>query len=44
MEVYDGKLVVMESGNRSALFSLETGTLLSDYTIRIFPRSETVTP
>lgn len=31
MEVYDGKLVVMESGNRSALFSLETGTLLSDY-------------
>lgn len=31
MEVYGGKLVVMDNGNRSAVFSLETGALLSDY-------------
>lgn len=31
MEVFGGKLVVMESGSRSALFSLETRDLLTDY-------------
>lgn len=31
MEVYGGKLVVMDNGSRSAVFSLETGALLSDY-------------
>lgn len=31
LEVYGGKLVIMESGSRLAVYSLETGALLSDY-------------